>query len=80
MGSHRSLALNYYARKDTQGKITTVEAYSHNAPVPGAEPITQTEYDDFIASLPVPVLGKTILTKLIEALEAKGIISPSDLA
>ena len=71
--------MNYYARKDTQGNITAVEGYSHDEPVAGAEPITPGEYKAFIDSLPVPVPEKPRITRLIELLEAKGIILPGEL-
>lgn len=45
---------NYYKRIDKDGNTTTVEGYSHNAPVKGAIPITKAEFDDFINSRPVP--------------------------
>jgi len=45
--------MRFYKRIDNNGDTTTVEAYSHNAKVKGAVEITEAEFDDFKASLPV---------------------------
>lgn len=44
--------MKYYKRVDGQDKTTTVESYSHDAPVVGAVEISKAEYDAFIAALP----------------------------
>jgi len=45
--------MRYFKRIDTEGNTTTVESYSHNLDVKGAIEISKTEYDAYIASLPV---------------------------
>ncbi|GAH68194.1 unnamed protein product [marine sediment metagenome] len=45
--------MRYFARKDGTGKITTVESYSRDLDVEGAVEITEGEFKDFVASLPV---------------------------
>lgn len=45
--------MRYWKRINATGKIASVESYSHNLDVKGAEKITKEEYDEFIASLPV---------------------------
>jgi len=49
--------MKYYKRVDAQGKMTTVESYSHDQKIIGAIEITEQEYKQFIASLPPPPLG-----------------------
>jgi hypothetical protein len=44
----------YYYKKTVDGKTTTVESYSHNLWIEGAEPCTKQEYDNFIAAMPEP--------------------------
>ena len=45
--------MRYYKRIDKDGNTTTVESYSHDSPVLGAIKITEKEYSNFIASLPI---------------------------
>ena len=47
--------MKYYKRTGTDGKITTVESYSHDLPIEGAVEITEAEFNAYIASLPLPV-------------------------
>jgi hypothetical protein len=49
-----------YWKRVKAGKTTTVESYSHNLDIPGAKEITEQEYNDFIASLPEPVMEPPI--------------------
>jgi hypothetical protein len=44
--------MRYYKRIGSGGETTTVESYSHDGEVPGAIEINQSEFDDFMASLP----------------------------
>lgn len=44
----------YYKRLNDKKEITTVESYSHNAWIDGADPCAKPEYDNFIAALPKP--------------------------
>jgi len=44
-----------YFKRVEEGLTTTVESYSHNAPVAGAVEIDKTEFDAFIAAIPKPV-------------------------
>ena len=46
--------MRYWKRVDKDGNTTTVESYSHNLDVEGALEITKKEYDEYIASLPIP--------------------------
>lgn len=46
--------MRYWKRVDVSGKTTTVESYSHDLDVEGALEITEPEFDEFIASLPIP--------------------------
>jgi hypothetical protein len=48
--------MRYWKRVDAQGKTTTVESYSHDLDVDGAVEISEKEFNDYIASLPTPVL------------------------
>lgn len=60
----------------------SVESYSHNRDIPGAQEITRDEFNAFIAALPVPEPDTTpSLLKRIEAIEAQLNISyrPSTL-
>ncbi|OGO29974.1 MAG: hypothetical protein A2Z29_04720 [Chloroflexi bacterium RBG_16_56_11] len=69
--------MRYFKRVDGQGKTTTVEAYSHNAPVPGAVQINKAEYDVFIAALPAIPPDRNLaaeLDGLKASLKAKGVI------
>ena len=45
--------MRYWKRVNNTGKTTAVEGYSHSLDIEGAIEITQGEYDEFIASLPV---------------------------
>lgn len=44
--------MRYYKRIDKNGETTTVESYSHNAPVEGAIEIDKEVFDAYGASLP----------------------------
>lgn len=46
--------MRYWKRTNPDGTTNTVESYSHNLDVEGAIEITKQEFDDFIASIPVP--------------------------
>lgn len=46
--------MRYWKRIDAQGNTTTVESYSHDLDVEGAIEITEQEFNDYIASLPIP--------------------------
>lgn len=66
--------MKYYKRVDTNGKTTTVEAYSHDSPVKDAEPITQGEFESYLATLPQPPPPPdktTTLEARVKALEDK---------
>lgn len=69
--------MRYWARKDGKGKITTVESYFHDLDVEGAVEITEGEFKNFIASLPVvepePDLAAKVadLSARVERLEAR---------
>ncbi|MAH48060.1 hypothetical protein CMI37_19715 [Candidatus Pacearchaeota archaeon] len=73
--------MRYFKRVDWNGKTTTVESYSHQAPVVGAEEIDQAEHDLFMANLPEPSPGslpKTLQTQIDELkaeLVENGVIS-----
>ena len=45
--------MRYWKRVNTEGKITTVESYSHDFDVDDAIEIDKAEFDAFITSLPV---------------------------
>jgi len=47
--------MRHYKRIDSQGKITTVEGYSHNLKIKGAVEISKAEFDNYLASLPVSI-------------------------
>lgn len=72
--------MRYWKRVDSQSKTTTVESYSHGLNVQGAIEISKSEFDAFIASLPVPEkaitrdLGKEF-DSLKDELKSKGVIS-----
>lgn len=46
----------YYYKRVVDNKITTVESYSHKQYIKGAERCTKNEYDDFINTLPEPII------------------------
>lgn len=46
--------MEYWKKVDQDGNTTTVENHSYPHKVPDAIQITKEEYDEFIASLPIP--------------------------
>lgn len=66
--------MRYWKRVDKDGNTTTVESYSHDLDIEGAIEISQTEHDQFTASLPEPGLKPSRLDLLearVDAIEAQ---------
>ena len=72
--------MRYFKRVDWNGKTTTVESYSHQAPVVGAEEIDRAEHDLFMANLPetspdsLPKTTQDQLDELKAELVSRGVI------
>jgi len=67
--------MRYWKRINENKEITTVESYSHALEVEGAVEITEIEYDNFIASLPKPIIQPTRdLAAEIDELKAKMVV------
>ena len=64
--------MRYWKRVNAQGETTTVESYSHNLDIEKAIEISEKEFNDFIASLPVPIpMPVRDLAKEIDELKGK---------
>lgn len=46
--------MRYWKRLNPDKTISTVESYSHNLDIDGAVEIDEAEFDNFVASLPLP--------------------------
>lgn len=64
--------MRYWKRLNPDKSINTVEGYSHTLDVDGASEITEQEFNDFLASLPVsiPIPVRDLATE-IDNLKAK---------
>lgn len=62
--------MRYYARRDQAGNIITVESYSHDLKIAGAEEITQEEFNSFVDALPPSPAPSPTLADEVTTLKA----------